>query len=108
MSSMNAFASPLRPIPQFFNDCDTFTTKKVSLEQMIISIIIIILIQLPDPIDPLQARYNSTPCPKKVPPRPPSKSVPPISRLFRRPNYQSAQAISFKDNSDTCISLNFL
>lgn len=77
---MDSYSSPSRPIPHFF-DYNTFTTKK--------------------------ARYNSTPCPKKVPPRPPSKSVPPISRFFSRPNHQKAIAISFKDNSDSSLSKHY-
>ncbi|XP_054162630.1 membrane-associated tyrosine- and threonine-specific cdc2-inhibitory kinase-like isoform X2 [Oppia nitens] len=82
MSSVNPYpASPLRPVPQFFESNNSFTTKK--------------------------ERYSSTPCPKRVPPRPPSKTVPPISRFFAQPKHQTAQAISFKENSDISLSKHY-
>lgn len=65
------FASP-RPTPQFFHDKQTFSTKKARLAQL-----------------------RGTPR-DSLPPRPPVKSAPPISRIFPHRPVVGAHPVSFR------------
>lgn len=66
LGGMDAFSSP-RPTPRFFTDAQTFSTKKA----------------------------KGTPR-DSLPPRPPVKSAPPVSRIFPHRPVQRAQIISFR------------
>lgn len=70
-ANIESFASP-RPTPQFFHDKQTFSTKKAKLAQL-----------------------RGTPR-DSLPPRPPVKSAPPISRIFPHRPVVGAQAVSFR------------
>ncbi|KAK7500375.1 hypothetical protein BaRGS_00008282 [Batillaria attramentaria] len=70
-ASIENFASP-RPTPQFFHDKQTFSTKKAKL-----------------------AQSRGTPR-DSLPPRPPVKSAPPVSRIFPHRPPVGAQAVSFR------------
>ncbi|CAG2248043.1 PKMYT [Mytilus edulis] len=63
---MDAFSSP-RPTPRFFQDVQTFSTKKA----------------------------KGTPR-DSLPPRPPVKSAPPVSRIFPHRPVERAQIVSFR------------
>nr|KAG5709176.1 hypothetical protein BaRGS_028632 [Batillaria attramentaria] len=77
-ASIENFASP-RPTPQFFHDKQTFSTKKAKL-----------------------AQSRGTPR-DSLPPRPPVKSAPPVSRIFPHRPPVGAQAVSFR-REHSCLS----
>ncbi|KAK6191711.1 hypothetical protein SNE40_003325 [Patella caerulea] len=72
-----SFASP-RPTPNFFTEQQTFSTKK----------------QRGTPRD-------------SVPPRPPIKSCPPISRIFPHRPVQRAQVVSFRSTENSFLSTRY-
>ncbi|XP_067655184.1 membrane-associated tyrosine- and threonine-specific cdc2-inhibitory kinase-like [Haliotis asinina] len=72
-----AFSSP-RPTPQFFQELQTFSTKK----------------QRGTPRDSL-------------PPKPPVKSAPPVSRIFPHRPVQRAQVVSFRREENSFLSTKY-
>lgn len=64
-----------RPTPRFFQEAQTFSTKKA----------------------------RGTPR-DSLPPRPPVKSCPPISRIFHQKPVQRAQAVSFRSSNSSVLS----
>uniref|UniRef100_T1JYP1 Membrane-associated tyrosine- and threonine-specific cdc2-inhibitory kinase n=1 Tax=Tetranychus urticae TaxID=32264 RepID=T1JYP1_TETUR len=69
----------IRPVPHFFNE-NVFLSKKAR---------------------------SSTPCKKKIPPRPPCKSLPPKGRLFSDSKTSRAQAVSFKESDFSTLSKDY-
>lgn len=90
-----------RPIPQFFNECNILATKKVIVN-------FCLLLSGFNFVFKFKERYSSTPKDRKIPPRPPSKSISLYSRLSFTPNssvaHQKAQIITFKNDDNTKLS----
>lgn len=88
------FRSPI-PVPQFYEDRRSSISKKVTITARC-------LISMVNDYCVKQVR-TSTPCDRRMPPKPPSKSIPSVSRLFQNQsfNHDKPVAISFKDRIET-------